>query len=542
MTSQITFRKVVAKFSHQLAHPSPPSSALVHLSIPQRYMAPIKMMDEEIEASMSLLHMMQPSTTIATDVMSLTDHGNDVKNRDTLHDSLMKVVAKQASDELSLPRIAAQKKIQRRGLRLTALSYGLTLEELRPHFGRPIVEVAREFGICTTFLKKICRRCGIKRWPHRQIRSLNRTIEMLEQVESVATDAEEKARYAAQIEEIKDKQRAVIEDPNASGKLITQMKKYAVPKRATDPMSTPVGQDSESLMRPMTTTFDGDTKNLSALAIGVDVVSSVLCFSNCEEARAFKTKVRLEASQRSTPLDVQIPSSILTMTPVVASMTTPVHARASDKSFLMLKMSPSDHKLTLHKTNEDVVSALKPTTETPSLDSTRSFFECNVCLDTVSSPVVTLCGHLYCWPCLYEWMQNHSECPVCKAGISEENVIPVYARGTTDTDDSRTNQQGSDNGVPDRPQGQRPDAEQLRRRRPFNFGIFIGSGRRNAFSISQTTGFFPALFRQPPALITHHQDGTPLTPLEAYQQMQQASLSRYLLIAGSLVILYLITF
>jgi hypothetical protein len=30
-----------------------------------------------------------------------------------------------------------------------------------------------------------------------------------------------------------------------------------------------------------------------------------------------------------------------------------------------------------------------------------SAFECNVCLELAKEPVVTLCGHLYCWPCLY---------------------------------------------------------------------------------------------------------------------------------------------
>lgn len=56
--------------------------------------------------------------------------------------------------------------------------------------------------------------------------------------------------------------------------------------------------------------------------------------------------------------------------------------------------------------------------------------ECNICLDTASSPVVTFCGHLFCWPCLYRWLRSgHSVCPVCKAGVSRETVIPLYGRG-----------------------------------------------------------------------------------------------------------------
>ncbi|KAL3661000.1 hypothetical protein V7S43_014016 [Phytophthora oleae] len=178
-------------------------------------------------------------------------------------------------------------------------------------------------------------------------------------------------------------------------------------------------------------------------------------------------------------------------------------------------------------------------TETAPSDSGKPDFECNICLDTVSSPVVTLCGHLYCWPCLYQWMRNHSECPVCKAGVSEENVIPVYARGA-EAVDPRMHQQVADSGIPHRPLGQRPDAEQLRRRRPYNFGIFNGNG--NAFSMPPTIGSFPALFGAPYQPPAQHQDGTPPTAQEARQQMQQAFLSRFLLIVGSLVILCLISF
>ncbi|XAR68026.1 Ubiquitin--protein ligase [Bertholletia excelsa] len=69
-------------------------------------------------------------------------------------------------------------------------------------------------------------------------------------------------------------------------------------------------------------------------------------------------------------------------------------------------------------------------------------FDCNICLETVQDPVVTLCGHLYCWPCIYKWIQfqsnpseslDHQEpqCPVCKSEISQKTLIPLYGRGGT---------------------------------------------------------------------------------------------------------------
>lgn len=69
-------------------------------------------------------------------------------------------------------------------------------------------------------------------------------------------------------------------------------------------------------------------------------------------------------------------------------------------------------------------------------------FDCNICLDFAADPVVTLCGHLYCWPCIYEWLRpavesaasdNYSsarrQCPVCKATLSADNLVPLYGRG-----------------------------------------------------------------------------------------------------------------
>jgi E3 ubiquitin-protein ligase RNF5 len=32
----------------------------------------------------------------------------------------------------------------------------------------------------------------------------------------------------------------------------------------------------------------------------------------------------------------------------------------------------------------------------------KNTFECAICIDTAKEAVVTKCGHLYCWPCIYE--------------------------------------------------------------------------------------------------------------------------------------------
>lgn len=89
-------------------------------------------------------------------------------------------------------------------------------------------------------------------------------------------------------------------------------------------------------------------------------------------------------------------------------------------------------------------------------------FECNICFELAQDPVITLCGHLYCWPCLYRWLRGHSrahECPVCKALIEEEKVIPLYGRGKTPCDPRSKPVPGVE--IPNRPPGQRPDTAPL---------------------------------------------------------------------------------
>lgn len=57
----------------------------------------------------------------------------------------------------------------------------LRMSDLAKHFHLPINAAAKELGICPTVLKKICRRNGMRRWPHRKIKSIERIIATLEQ-------------------------------------------------------------------------------------------------------------------------------------------------------------------------------------------------------------------------------------------------------------------------------------------------------------------------------------------------------------------------
>ncbi|KAH6774672.1 hypothetical protein C2S51_013076 [Perilla frutescens var. frutescens] len=112
-----------------------------------------------------------------------------------------------------------------------------------------------------------------------------------------------------------------------------------------------------------------------------------------------------------------------------------------------------------------MAEAHHPTTSAPESSSSSrgdgneaTDFECNICFDLAQDPVITRCGHLYCWPCLYIWLKGHSqshECPVCKALIDEEKVIPLYGRGKTPVDPRSKPVPGIE--IPNRPAGQRPE-------------------------------------------------------------------------------------
>ncbi|XP_058190609.1 uncharacterized protein LOC131307893 isoform X1 [Rhododendron vialii] len=125
-------------------------------------------------------------------------------------------------------------------------------------------------------------------------------------------------------------------------------------------------------------------------------------------------------------------------------------------------------------------------------------FECNICFELAEDPVVTLCGHLYCWPCLYQWLHVHSrsqECPVCKALIQEEKLVPIYGRGKIILDPRHRSIPRV--GIPHRPASQRPEtapspppyANYLRQEGNGLMGGFMPMGAARGGNFTQSAGF-----------------------------------------------------
>lgn len=66
----------------------------------------------------------------------------------------------------------------------------------------------------------------------------------------------------------------------------------------------------------------------------------------------------------------------------------------------------------------------------------RADWLCPVCQSQLKSPVVTTCGHTFCWPCLRTHLQTSSACPVCSKYLSKENIVPIYGQaGEADISD-----------------------------------------------------------------------------------------------------------
>ncbi|CAG7824982.1 unnamed protein product [Allacma fusca] len=54
-------------------------------------------------------------------------------------------------------------------------------------------------------------------------------------------------------------------------------------------------------------------------------------------------------------------------------------------------------------------------------------FNCSICLDTLSQPEVTKCGHTFCYGCIRQHIKHNSQCPLCKANLDQTELTPNFA-------------------------------------------------------------------------------------------------------------------
>jgi len=81
------------------------------------------------------------------------------------------------------------------------------------------------------------------------------------------------------------------------------------------------------------------------------------------------------------------------------------------------------------------ISSRKPSTThstTSCLSSSIPTLKCNICHSVAFNSVLILCGHAFCWSCIYQWFETQtrnlreSSCPVCGSFASKTECIPIY--------------------------------------------------------------------------------------------------------------------
>mmetsp|Transcript_56462 Transcript_56462/g.146759 ORF Transcript_56462/g.146759 Transcript_56462/m.146759 type:complete len:177 (+) Transcript_56462:82-612(+) len=138
----------------------------------------------------------------------------------------------------------------------------------------------------------------------------------------------------------------------------------------------------------------------------------------------------------------------------------------------------------------------------------EGMFECNICLEEAAKPMVTRCGHLFCWACLRQWLDATassvqqsgplllgerlgdgrgavaSSCPICKASVTKQSLIPVLSPSST-TDPRHTYPD-----LPLRAEGEAPEPE------PASAHAARGpaGGSVPARGYAPGHGYFPVLF------------------------------------------------
>ncbi|KAK4537984.1 hypothetical protein CDCA_CDCA15G4009 [Cyanidium caldarium] len=190
----------------------------------------------------------------------------------------------------------------------------------------------------------------------------------------------------------------------------------------------------------------------------------------------------------------------------------------------------------------DAMPVSVPTAEAP--------FECSICFEVAhDDPVVTFCGHLFCWSCLYPWMVQHATCPVCKSLVNRNRVIPLYGRGgasvaatsavakrkrpagasaASSPDGAAEGADGATSTTPPRPAAQRVEVRssssssssfRMRPPPPPLFGYAAEAGEANGWGASGTTADSPGQATGGSTFFAYPAGGISFTPFGLFPSL-----------------------
>ena len=129
----------------------------------------------------------------------------------------------------------------------------------------------------------------------------------------------------------------------------------------------------------------------------------------------------------------------------------------------------------------------EPSTDSNNNENTgNKRWHCPICKKSLKSPVVTPCGHIFCWPCISKLLQNedktNNSCPICHTPVDINKIVPIYGQ---------TNE-AKDSEAPPPPKAERVETEEEIRERN-NQNNFPNQGNFNFdfnfFPLGASIGF-----------------------------------------------------
>ena len=51
---------------------------------------------------------------------------------------------------------------------------------------------------------------------------------------------------------------------------------------------------------------------------------------------------------------------------------------------------------------------------------------CPICVETITDPFVTSCGHTFCYKCITTHLKHKSSCPSCSNYLTQDHIYPNF--------------------------------------------------------------------------------------------------------------------